>query len=198
MRAGDRGRRQTARPVSPAPDDVRPRARDAAPGGGRGAGVAGRRRARPPAGARRGGARAAALLLALDADTTEFSRRFRHDPLLGAVDPRPARAAAAAAADGRACAAAGDLRPADRGDARARDRAGDPAGVRRARSDARGDRRALSGASCASSGSRPHRASTLVRVCRSLDLEGLRGAADRGGRAHGCCASAGSGRGRSA
>ena len=143
MRIGDRGHCQTARPVSPAPDDVRPRARAAASRRPPRAGLATAGRARPPAGDGRGRARVAALLP---------RTRRRHDGVLAALpprpaarrlDPTPARAAAAAPTDRRGRAAAGDLWPADRSEARVRDRACDPAGDRRPRAEARVDRGAL-------------------------------------------------------
>ena len=112
-----------------------------------------------------------------------LAARRRHDrvrpplpprPAARPVAPAPARPAAAADADGGAGAPPRGLRPADRGEARARDRAGDRPRLRRAGADAGGDRRAARRRSSAGSASRPHRASTLVRVCRTIDLEGLR------------------------
>ena len=119
--------------------------------------------------------------LALDADTTEFTQRFRNDPLLGLSirrlhGLRPLRRPTVAAALLRAI--CGQLIEARRAFAieRAILRAiGEPA-PRRRRSAA------LSPAQLRKLGLATHRASTLVRVCRSLDLEGLRDAADRGGR----------------
>ena len=88
-----------------------------------------------------------------------------------ALDPEPARAAAAAAGDGGAAAICGQLIEARR--ALAIERAilralGDPAPLRDGIA-------ALSPAQLRRLGLATHRASTLVRVCRSIDLEGLRG-----------------------
>ena len=111
--------------------------------------------------------------LALDADTTEFARRFRNDPLLGPSvrrlhGLRPLRRATVAHALLRAV--CGQLIEARR--ALAIERAilravGDPAPTREAIA-------ALSPAGLRRLGLATHRASTLVRVCRTLDLEGLR------------------------
>ena len=112
--------------------------------------------------------------LALDADTTEFSRRFRDDPLLGPSirrlhGLRPLRRATVAHAVLRAV--CGQLIEARR--ALAIERAilraiGDPAPTREAVA-------ALAPAGLRRLGLATHRASTLVRVCRTVDLEGLRG-----------------------
>jgi 3-methyladenine DNA glycosylase/8-oxoguanine DNA glycosylase len=112
--------------------------------------------------------------LALDADTTEFAQRFRHDPVLGPSvrhlhGLRPLRRATVAHALLRAI--CGQLIEARR--ALAIERAilralGDPVPLR-------GAIAALSPAQLRRLGLATHRASTLVRVCRSLDLEGLRG-----------------------
>ncbi len=111
--------------------------------------------------------------LALDADTTEFSRRFRNDPLLGPSirrlhGLRPLRRATVAHALLRAiCGQLIEAKRAlaiERGILRA---IGDPAPRREAIA-------ALSPAQLRRLGLATHRASTLVRVCRSLDLEGLR------------------------
>ena len=112
--------------------------------------------------------------LALDADTTEFSRRFRDDALLGPSirrlhGLRPLRRPTVAHALLRAI--CGQLIEARR--ALAIERAilreiGDPAPRREAIA-------ALSPARLRKLGLATHRASTLIRVCRSLDLEGLRG-----------------------
>ena len=111
--------------------------------------------------------------LALDADTTEFARRFRHDPLLGPSvrnlhGLRPLRRPTVAHALLRAI--CGQLIEARR--ARAIERAviraiGEPAPTREAIG-------ALSPAQLRRLGLATHRASTLVRVCRTLDVEGLR------------------------
>ena len=111
--------------------------------------------------------------LALDADTTEFTRRFRNDPLLGLSirrlhGLRPLRRPTVAGALLRAI--CGQLIEARRAFAieRAILRAiGDPAPRRESIA-------ALSPAELRKLGLATHRASTLVRVCRSLDLEGLR------------------------
>lgn len=113
------------------------------------------------------------FMLALDADTTEFARRFRHDPLLGASirnlhGLRPLRRATVAHALLRAV--CGQLIEARR--ALAIERAilracGEPAPSRQAIG-------ALSPAGLRRLGLATHRASTLVRVCRTLDVEALR------------------------
>ena len=111
--------------------------------------------------------------LALDADTSEFGRRFRHDPLLGPSirhlhGLRPLRTPTVALALLRAV--CGQLIEARR--ARAIELAivracGDPAPTREAIGS-------LSPAQLRRLGLATHRASTLVRVCRTIDLEGLR------------------------
>src|SRR5688572_18608229 len=111
--------------------------------------------------------------LALDADTTEFGTRFRHDPLLGPSvrhlhGLRPLRTPTVARALLRAV--CGQLIEARR--ARAIELAivracGDPAATRESIG-------ALSPAQLRRLGLATHRASTLVRVCRTIDLEGLR------------------------
>ena len=114
------------------------------------------------------------FMLALDADTTEFVRRFRHDPLLGPSirnlhGLRPLRRATVAHSLLRAV--CGQLIEARRALAieRAIIRAcGEPAPTRHAIA-------ALSPAQLRRLGLATHRASTLVRVCRTLDLESLRG-----------------------
>ena len=111
--------------------------------------------------------------IAVDADTTEFAQRFRHDPLLGPSirrlhGLRPLRRATVAHALLRAV--CGQLIEARRALAieRAVVRAvGDHAPTRHAIGS-------LSPAELRKLGLATHRASTLVRVCRSLDLEGLR------------------------
>ena len=112
--------------------------------------------------------------LALEADTSEFTRRFRDDPLLGLSirrlhGLRPLRRPTVAHALLRAI--CGQLIEARR--ALAIERAilraiGDPAPRRDAIA-------ALSPAQLRRLGLATPRASTLVRVCRTLDLEGLRG-----------------------
>jgi 3-methyladenine DNA glycosylase/8-oxoguanine DNA glycosylase len=112
--------------------------------------------------------------LALDADTTEFVRRFRRDPLLGASirylhGLRPLRRPTVAHAVLRAV--CGQLIEAKR--ARAIEWAiiracGEPAPTREAIG-------ALSPAQLRRLGLATHRASALVRICRTIDLEALRG-----------------------
>jgi 3-methyladenine DNA glycosylase/8-oxoguanine DNA glycosylase len=113
------------------------------------------------------------FMLALDSDTTEFVRRFRHDPLLGPSirnlhGLRPLRRATVAHALLRAvCGQLIETRRAlaiERAILRA---CGEPAPSRQALG-------ALSPADLRRLGLATHRASTLVRVCRTLDLEALR------------------------
>jgi 3-methyladenine DNA glycosylase/8-oxoguanine DNA glycosylase len=114
------------------------------------------------------------FVLALDADTTAFIRRFRRDPLLGPSvrnlhGLRPLRRPTVALALLRAV--CGQLIEAGR--ARALERA-----IVRACGDPAPDRHvlgALSPAELRRLGLATPRAATLVRVCRSLDLEALRG-----------------------
>ncbi len=111
--------------------------------------------------------------LALDADTTEFATRFRHDPLLGPSiralhGLRPLRRATVAHAVLRAI--CGQLIEARR--ALALERAiiraiGQPAPTREGIG-------ALSPAQLRRIGLATQRASALVRVCRTIDLERLR------------------------
>ena len=113
------------------------------------------------------------FVLALDADTTEFAHRFRHDQLLGPSlrhlhGLRPLRTPTVARALLRAI--CGQLIEARR--ARAIELAivracGEPAPTRQAIGS-------LSPAQLRKLGLATHRASTLVRVCRTIDLEGLR------------------------
>jgi 3-methyladenine DNA glycosylase/8-oxoguanine DNA glycosylase len=120
-----------------------------------------------------GGLERLRFCLALDADTTEFARRFRNDPLLGPSlrelhGLRPLRTSTVARALLRAV--CGQLIEARR--ARAIELAivracGEPAPGREAIG-------ALSPATLRRLGLATHRASTLVRVCRTIDLEGLR------------------------
>ena len=113
------------------------------------------------------------FVLALDADTTAFARRFRHDPLLGPSvrglhGLRPLRRPTMALALLRAV--CGQLIEARR--ARALERT-----ILRAVGDQAPDRHALGALSPAELrrlGLATARASTLVRVCRSLELEALR------------------------
>ena len=111
--------------------------------------------------------------LALDADTTAVAQRFRHDPLLGPSlrnlhGLRPLRTPTVARALLRAV--CGQLIEARR--ARALELAivracGEPAPTRESIG-------ALSPAQLRRLGLATGRASTLVRVCRTIDLEGLR------------------------
>ena len=120
------------------------------------------------------------FMLALDSDTTEFTQRFRHDPLLGPSirhlhGLRPLRRATVAHSVLRAV--CGQLIEARRG---AGDRAGDRAGVRRARAEPAGDRHPLTG------GAAPARPRDAARVGARPHLShaGPRGAtrtADRSG-----------------
>ena len=111
--------------------------------------------------------------LALDADTTEFARRYRHDALLGPSirnlhGLRPLRRATVAHALVRAV--CGQLIEARR--ALAIERA-----ILRAIGDAAPTREqvgALAPSELRRLGLATHRASTLVRACRTIDLEGLR------------------------
>ncbi|MBA2332735.1 MAG: hypothetical protein H0V94_08105 [Actinobacteria bacterium] len=113
------------------------------------------------------------FMLALDDDTTEFGRRFRSDPLLGPSirelsGLRPTRLPTVAQAVLRAI--CGQLIEASR--ARAIERAvirscADPAPTREAIGR-------LSPAELRRLGLATHRASALVRLCRTLDLERLR------------------------
>ena len=120
------------------------------------------------------------FMLALDSDTTEFTQRFRHDPLLGPSirslhGLRPLRRPTVAHAVLRAV--CGQLIEARRALAieRAIVRAcGEPAPSRQAIG-------ALSPAELRRLGLATQRASTLVRVCRTLDLEGATRTSDRSG-----------------
>jgi 3-methyladenine DNA glycosylase/8-oxoguanine DNA glycosylase len=114
------------------------------------------------------------FVLALDADTTPFVGRFRRDPLLGRSirglhGLRPLRRPTVAHALLRAV--CGQLIEARRALAIERS-------ILRACGDSAPDRHALGALSPAELrrlGLASPRAATLVRVCRSLDLEGLRG-----------------------
>ena len=111
--------------------------------------------------------------LAVDADTTEFTRRFRHDPVLGPSIRhlhgfRPLRQSTVARSVLHAV--CGQLIQASR--ALAIERA-----IMRAIGEAAPTREAigaLSPAQLRKLGLATHRASVLVRVCRTIDLEGLR------------------------
>lgn len=112
--------------------------------------------------------------LALDDDTSEFTRRFQRDPLLGPsvrhlYGLRPLRQSTVARSVLHAF--CGQLIEAKR--ALALERAimraiGEPAPTREGIG-------ALSPAQLRRIGLATHRASALVRVCRTIDLEGLRG-----------------------
>jgi 3-methyladenine DNA glycosylase/8-oxoguanine DNA glycosylase len=114
------------------------------------------------------------FMLALDADTTEFVQQFRRDPLLGASirhlhGLRPLRRPTVAHAVLRAV--CGQLIEAKR--ARALERTiiracGEPAPTRETLG-------ALSPAQLRRLGLATQRASALVRICRTIDLEALRG-----------------------
>ena len=112
--------------------------------------------------------------LALDADTTEFARRFRHDQLLGPSirhlhGLRPLRRPTVALALLRAiCGQLIEARRALQIELAIIRAVGDQAPRRQQLG-------ALSPAELRRLGLATHRGSTLVRVCRSLDLEGLRG-----------------------
>jgi 3-methyladenine DNA glycosylase/8-oxoguanine DNA glycosylase len=113
------------------------------------------------------------FMLAVDADTTEFAARFRRDPLLGPSvrhlhGLRPLRRATVAHAVLRAV--CGQLIEARR--ALAIEQA-----ILRACGDAAPTREVLgrlSPAELRRHGLATHRASALVRICRTIDLEGLR------------------------
>ena len=113
------------------------------------------------------------FVLALDADTTEFASRFRHDPLLGPSlrhlhGLRPLRTPTVARALLRAvCGQLIDSRRARAIELTIVRACGEPAPTRESIG-------ALSPAQLRRLGLATHRASTLVRVCRTIDLEGLR------------------------
>ena len=121
------------------------------------------------------------FVLAVDDDTSEFTARFRHDPLLGPSirglhGLRPLRRSTVAHAVLRAI--CGQLIESRR--ARALERAilracGEPAPRREAIG-------ALSPAQLRRLGLATPRGSTLVRLCRTIDLEGLRDQPLAGGR----------------
>jgi 3-methyladenine DNA glycosylase/8-oxoguanine DNA glycosylase len=114
------------------------------------------------------------FMLAVEDDTSEFASRFRRDPLLGPSvrhlhGLRPLRRATVALAVLRAV--CGQLIEARR--ALSIERAilracGDPAPTREALG-------ARSPAELRRLGLATHRASALIRICRTIDLEGLRG-----------------------
>ncbi len=113
------------------------------------------------------------FVLALDADTTEFASRFRHDPLLGPSlrhlhGLRPLRTPTVARALLRAvCGQLIDSRRARAIELAIVRACGEPAPTRESIG-------ALSPVQLRRLGLATHRASTLVRVCRTIDLEGLR------------------------
>ena len=146
----------------------------ALPGGGRGRawqGADGHVRLRAPDA---NGLELLRFMLALEADTTEFVHRFRRDPLIGLSirhlhGLRPLRRPTVAHAVLRAL--CGQLIEARR--ALAIERAilracGEPVPTRDVLS-------AMSPAALRRLGLATHRASALVRICRTIDLEGLRG-----------------------
>lgn len=112
--------------------------------------------------------------LAADADTTEFSRRFRDDPVLGPSvrhyhGLRPLRESTVARA--ALAAICGQLIEAKRAlaiERRIMREIGEPAPTREGIAS-------LSPAQLRRLGLATHRASALVRLCRTVDLEGLRG-----------------------
>ena len=166
------------------------------PGGGRG--QAWQRADGHVAAARagRGAARAPALLP---------RARRRHDrvqpplparPAARPVDPAPARPAAAADADGGPGAPPRGVRAADRSTARSVDRAGDRSRLRRARTDAAGDRRPLAGSAPPARPRDPPRLDARPRLPHDRSRAPARPSRSRPSR-RGSSASAASGRGRS-
>ena len=120
-----------------------------------------------------GGLERARFMLALDADHGEFARRFRKDPLLGALAPRVLRPAAATARDGRPRAPARRVRA-----ARLRQRTHGRWSARSCGSRAReaptaAELARLSPAQLRARGLATHRASSLVRLLRASDFERL-------------------------
>jgi len=111
--------------------------------------------------------------LALDADTTEFARRFRDDPLLGPSvrhlhGLRPLRRPTVARAALHAiCGQLVDTKTAFAIERRVLAAIGDQAPTREPIG-------ALSPAQLRRFGLATRRASSLVRICRTIDLEGLR------------------------
>ena len=111
--------------------------------------------------------------LALDADTTEFARRFRNDPLLGPSirelhGLRPLRfPTVARAALHAVCGQLVDVKRAVAMERAIMRAIGQEAPAREAIG-------ALSPAELRRLGLATHRASALVRICRTIDLEGLR------------------------
>jgi hypothetical protein len=79
----------------------------------------------------------ARFMLALDDDTSEFHRRFAHDPLIGPTVQRLRGMRTRRKGNGRPCRRAGDLRAAHPGEESARDRAGDHSSVRGGSADTR-------------------------------------------------------------
>ncbi len=119
------------------------------------------------------GLRLARFMLALDDDTTEFVRRFRRDPLLGPSirelrGLRPLRLPTVAQAVLRAiCGQLIEARLARQIERAVIRTIGEPAPTREAIG-------ALSPVQMRRLGLATHRASSLVRLCRTLDLERLR------------------------
>lgn len=112
--------------------------------------------------------------LALEADTTEFLRRFRNDPLLGPsirnlYGLRPLRRPTVARAALHAiCGQLVDVKTAFAIERRIMDAIGDHAPTRERIA-------ALAPSELRRLGLATQRASALVRICRTIDLEGLRG-----------------------
>ena len=113
------------------------------------------------------------FVLAVDADTSEFVARFRHDPLVGAAvrglhGLRPLRLPTVAHAVLRAmCGQLIESRRARALEQRILRACGEPAPTR-------GSIGAFSPAELRQMGLAAGRASSLVRICRTIDLEGLR------------------------
>ena len=118
--------------------------------------------------------------LGLDDDHSEFVRRFANDPLLGETLRQRARPAPDAHRHRRAVAAARRRRAADPREPRARRSSGASSARRRRRSATCTRRRPppssarFSPAQLARFGLGARRAAALVRLCRTLDLEGLK------------------------
>ena len=145
------------------------------------------------------------FVLGLEDDHSEFLRRFADDPLIGEATRRFRGLRPLRTGDRRAGAAPGGRRPADhRRAARARSsapsiRAATPQlGGLHARADRGRPRALLAGRARAARPRRAARRRARPALRARVDLEALKGAPDRRGRAHGSSASAGSGRGRSA
>ena len=116
----------------------------------------------------------ARFMLALDDDTTEFHARFARDPLLGASCTRARRLPPATHGHGGSCRAARVLRPADRVVPRTRTRAPHRAGDGRGAGCNTGRPGTTEPCQLRAQGLAQHRATGLVRLVRSIDLERLR------------------------